>query len=289
VRARSRAAIVYVALTLLVVVLTVGVWGTAALPRRDPRSAGDGRADRPTPRTDENSMRAHRALVAKAHKGTIDVYFVGDSIVRRWGALDYPELLANWKANFSGWNVADFAWGADKTQNILWRLEHGEFDSVSPRIVVVLAGTNNVGSQPGVDGKVAEVTSGVRAIVDLVRRRAPDTIVIVTAIFPRNDNIAVMPEIARINANLARLADGVHVRFVDVNAQLADAEGRLFAGMMNADGLHPTVRGYQVWADALMPIFTEVLGPPAAIDRAPAPSGDPRWLDRMARTGEAGR
>jgi lysophospholipase L1-like esterase len=289
VRARSRAAIVYAALTLLVFVLTAAVRRTAALPIRNPRAAIDGPADRPAPRTDENSMRAHRALVAKTHQGTIDLYFIGDSIARRWGALDYPELLANWRANFSGWNAGDFGWGADTTQNILWRLEHGEFDAVSPRIVVVLAGTNNVGSRPGGDAKVGDVTRGVRAIVDLVRRRAPHAVVVLTAIFPRNDNIAVMPEIARINAGLSTLADGAQVRFVDVTGQLADAEGRVFAGMMNADGLHPTVRGYQVWADALKPIFAEVLGPPAAVDRAPPATGDPRWLDRMARTGAAGR
>ena len=79
------------------------------------------------------------------------------------------------------------------------------------------------------------------------------------------------------------------MRFVNVNDKLADADGRLFDGMMNADKLHPTVRGYQVWADALKPIFTELLGPPAATDHAPPPTGDPRWLDRMAGTGEAGR
>jgi hypothetical protein len=65
------------------------------------------------------------------------------------------------------------------------------------------------------------------------------------------------------------------VRYVDVNDKLADKDGRLFEGMMNADKLHPALPGYQVWADALKPIFTEILGPPAAIDRAPPPTGDP--------------
>jgi (4-O-methyl)-D-glucuronate---lignin esterase len=284
VRVRRRAALVFAALTLVVFALVAAVWHS---PPPSGRDADDGPADRPAPRSDDNSMRAHAALVAKAHQGTIDVYFIGDSIARRWGALDYPELLANWTTNFSGWNAADFGWGADRTQHILWRLEHGELDGVSPRIVVVLAGTNNIGAQPGGDRKIADVTRGVGAIVDLVRRKAPGAVVVLTAIFPRNDNLAVMPEIARVNANLARLADGRHVRFVDVTDRLAGADGRLFAGMMNADRLHPTIRGYQVWADALKPIFAEILGPPSAVDRAPPPTGDPRWLDRMARGGGA--
>ena len=77
-------------------------------------------------------------------KGGIDVYFEGDSITRRWGAVDYPDLLTNWKQNFFGWNAADCGWGADRTQNILWRLENGQLDAVNPKVVVLLAGTNNV-------------------------------------------------------------------------------------------------------------------------------------------------
>src|ERR1035438_4765957 len=102
-------------------------------------------ADQPIPRADKNSQIAHGQLLAKAKQGRSDIYFEGDSITRRWGATDYPEFLANWKQNFFGWNAADFGWGADTTQNILWRLENGELDGVSPKVIVLLAGTNNVG------------------------------------------------------------------------------------------------------------------------------------------------
>src|SRR5690349_6865348 len=85
-------------------------------------------ADLPAPRTDQNSITAHEQLLQKAKQGRIDIYFEGDSIVRRWGATDYPDYLANWKQNFFGWNAADFGWGADRIQNILWRLKNGELD-----------------------------------------------------------------------------------------------------------------------------------------------------------------
>jgi (4-O-methyl)-D-glucuronate---lignin esterase len=233
-------------------------------------------ADRAAPRVDENSKIAHAELLQKRTKGRIDVYFVGDSITRRWGATDYPELLVNWKANFFGWNAADFGWGADRVENILWRLENGELDGVNPRVIVVLAGTNNVGARPGGAGKVENITRGLQAVVEICRRKAPNATIVLTAIFPRNDNMAVMPEIDRINASLARMADGSPVRFLNVNGRLADETGRLFDGMMNErDKLHPTIKGYQVWADALKPILTEILGPPASIDSAPPPTGDP--------------
>jgi (4-O-methyl)-D-glucuronate---lignin esterase len=232
-------------------------------------------ATRPVPRVDANSVQAHKDLLDKAKAGGVDVYFEGDSIARRWGALDYPDLLANWTQNFFGWNAGDFAWGADRIEHILWRLENGELDGVDPKVVVLLAGANNVGSRPGDAARVDDITAGLKRIVDLFREKRPNATIIVTAIFPRNDNMAVMPEIARINANLAKMADGRKVRYLNVNDTLADKDGRLHDGMMNADRLHPTLKGYQVWADALKPILRELLGPPAATDHAPPPTGDP--------------
>jgi lysophospholipase L1-like esterase len=236
-------------------------------------------ADQPVPRRDPNSLAAHAQLVEKARAGGIDVYFEGDSITRRWGALDRPDLLANWKQNFFGWNAADFGWGGDTIQNILWRLNNGELDGVNPKVIVLLAGTNNVGNTVPPEGdaaKVADITKGLRSIVGVLRAKAPQAVVVLTAILPRNDNPAVMPTIDRINRNLAQLADGSAVRYLNINDKLAGSDGKLLAGMMDADQLHPAIPAYQVWADALKPIFTAILGPPASADHAPAATGDPR-------------
>ncbi len=232
------------------------------------------RADRPAQRQDANSQLAHQQLIDKSRRGQIDLYFVGDSITRRWGCSDppYRDLLENWKANFYGWNAGNFGWGADKTQHILWRLQNGEVEGVNPKVIVILAGTNNV--QPGNAQTVQQVTSGLRAIVDTCRDKAPSAIIILTAIFPRNDDMAMAPLITEINANIRKLADGKRIRFLDVNRKLANENGELYDGMM-VDKLHPTVKGYQVWADGLKPILTEILGQPSDIDRAPPPTGDP--------------
>ena len=236
-------------------------------------------ADVPVFRTDANSLVAHSQLLAKARQGDIDVYFEGDSITRRWGALDYPNLLANWKRNFHGWNAADFGWGGDRTQNILWRLDNGELDGVNPKVVVLLAGTNNV-SDLSIGGdnrvKAEDVTRGLQAILRLIQKKAPAATLIVMGIFPRNDNMAWVPVIDRINENLSRIADGRQVRYLNINGKLTGADGKLLNGMVNAnDKLHPSEKGYQVWADALRPLFMELLGPPALVDHAPPPTGDP--------------
>jgi lysophospholipase L1-like esterase len=226
-------------------------------------------ADVPASRSDSNSMIAHFQLLQKAAKGGIDLYFEGDSITRRWGTSDtaWKPMLQNWTANFFGWNAADFGWGADSTENILWRLKNGELDGVNPKVIVILAGTNNIGAHESAD----EVVKGVEAIVKTCRQKAPKAKIILTAIFPRNDNMGLLPTINEVNAKLAKTPD---VRFVNVNAALADSSGKLYPGM-TVDNLHPTVKGYQVWADALKPILTEFLGPPATTDHAPAPTGDP--------------
>ena len=258
--------------SLLAPVLTVMVTLGSAPPSGGAQAEGP--ADRPAPRTDRNSQIAHEQLLRKATSGRIDVYFVGDSIVRRWGALDYPELLEHWSANFSGWHAANFGWGADRIENMLWRLENGELDGVHPKVIVILAGTNNVGERPGGEAKIDDIVRGLEALVSVCRRKAPGATVVLTAILPRNDHPAVLPEIARINDRAAALADGARVRFLNVNDRLADASGHLYDGMTR-DGLHPTLKGYQIWADALKPLFTELLGPPAAVDLAPPPTGDP--------------
>ena len=115
------------------------------------------------------------------------------------------------------------------------------------------------------------------AILDVLQEKAPGAVVILMGIFPRNDAMSVMPLINKINDNLSKFADGKKIRYLNINDKLADGSGRLFDGMMNsADKLHPSIKGYQVWADALKPIFIELLGPPSPEDHAPPPTGDPR-------------
>ena len=252
---------------------------TTAATTRGARSA----AAVPARRTDPNSALAHEQLVAKAKAGRIDLYFLGDSITRRWGCSDpqYAAMLENWKQNFFGWNAGNFGWGGDGVQHMLWRIRNGELDGVNPKVIVISAGTNNIGTKPGGSAKVADIVNGIRALIDTCRQKAPDAKIVLTAIFPRNDSMDVLPEINQVNAELAKLADDRTVFVLNVNDKLADANGVLFDGM-TGDKLHLTVKGYQVWADGLKPLLTKFLGPPAQTDHAPPPTGDPSVARRTA-------
>ena len=145
-------------------------------------------ADTPQERTDANSRQAHQDHLAKRGKGRIDLYFVGDSITRRWGAAEpaYRALLTHWQKSFHGWNAANFAWGGDTTQNILWRLDNGELDGVRPRVIVVMAGTNNLspaGLPGGAEAQASDIARGIEAILDRCRKLAPEALILFLIIF----------------------------------------------------------------------------------------------------------
>ena len=153
-------------------------------------------------------------------------------------------------------------------------MENGELDGVNPKVIVVLAGINDVGTFPGGDAKLENITRGLKALLSTCRRKVPNAVLMLTAVFPRNDNMAVLPTIRRINEHLATIADGKKIRILNVNDKLADQDGKLFEGM-SKDKLHPGLKGYQIWANGLKPLLTEILGSPAKTDHAPPPTGDP--------------
>jgi lysophospholipase L1-like esterase len=191
-------------------------------------------ADQPIERTDANSKIAHEQMLANLKKGRINVYFSGDSITRRWRATDFPQFLANWNENFHGWNAANYGWGADTVQNILWRVQHGELDDVHPKVIVLLAGTNNIGRFPATDARVADVAKGIKALLDTMREKAPRATIILMGILPRNDGpnpTALVASIDKINDNIAKFSDGKAIRYLNINDKLADKDGKLFDGM----------------------------------------------------------
>ena len=85
-------------------------------------------------------------------------------------------------------------------------MENGELDGLNPKVIVLLAGINNVGTVPGGDPNVENITRGLKALVSTCQQKAPDAILILTALFPRNDNMAVIPTINRLNDNLSPIS-----------------------------------------------------------------------------------
>lgn len=160
-----------------------------------------------------------------------------------------------WEKYFAPLHAANFGISADRTQHVLWRLEHGEVDGISPKVVVLLIGTNNTGFESDLKtprNSTEEALQGVTLIVHTLLTKLPHTKILLMAVFPRADAKGPPPgkQIPEINAALARLADGKFVHFLDLGPKLLDAKGEVTPDLQ-PDLLHPNTKGYEIWADAL--------------------------------------
>jgi lysophospholipase L1-like esterase len=226
-------------------------------------------------RKDDNSRVAHQQLLEKAKKGRIDVYFVGDSITRRWGATDYPKFLEHWNQCFKGWNPANFGWGGDAAENVLWRLQNGELDGVNPKVIILQVGANNLARPPISDAAKDRLNRVVAAILEMCHSKAPKASVYLFGVFPRGDNALSTEELKDINMRLGKMAVEKSAKFVDLTDKLIDSDGKLKKGV-TVDGLHLSLDGYQIWAEAIIPILKRELGSKNKEDLAPPPTGDPK-------------
>lgn len=193
----------------------------------------------------------HEMFVARAQQGGIDVLFIGDSIAKFFATRAAPV----WDAQIAPLgSVADFGIDGDRTQFVLWRVQHGELDNSGARVVVLMVGTNNLAT-----ATPANVARGVAAIVDAVLAKLPNAVVVLNAILPRGKpGDAVRAKIAQVNALIAPLADGTRVRWVDAGAGFVDGDGTIDVKLM-PDALHPSPAGYEVWAAALRPVLVDSL------------------------------
>ncbi|HTT57611.1 MAG TPA: platelet-activating factor acetylhydrolase IB subunit [Opitutaceae bacterium] len=219
-------------------------------------------ATEPAPK-DARWMQRHAAFVAEAKQGGIDVLFLGDSITDFWRDTN-PQRggQAVWDRDFAPLHAANFGISADRTQNVLWRLEHGEADGYQPKVVVLMIGTNNTGlERDGVTPRntTPEVIEGVTAVVHELRVRFPEAKILFLAIFPRGEkNDPQRAQIAAVNRELAKLHDGKHVFWLDIGARFLDAGGNLPRDIM-PDLLHPSLKGYEIWADAIREPLRQLL------------------------------
>ncbi|MFM2383208.1 MAG: hypothetical protein RL515_1195 [Verrucomicrobiota bacterium] len=188
----------------------------------------------------------HESFNDISKKGEAQLVFLGDSITHGWWA---PLKAAN------------FGIGGDRTEHVLWRLEHGNFDGLKPKAIVLMIGTNNTGHQgrpqKELDGAVYQCTAeqtaeGIKAILAQLQKKCPDAKILVLGIFPRgadkNDKFRQQNEAT--NAIVKGFADGQKVFFLDVGAKFLEPDGTLSKTIM-PDLLHPNEKGYQIWSDAI--------------------------------------
>ena len=193
----------------------------------------------------------HQANLEVARQGNIDVLFMGDSITDFWrnadGAYAGKPVLDKY---FGHLRVANFGIAGDTTQGVLYRLQHGEGQGFSPKAVMLMIGTNNTGGFGG--GNTAEeIAEGIGAVVLELQKDFPKAKILLLAVFPRSaPNDPVRATIAKINTIIAKLDDGDRVHYLDIGAKFLDAEGNIPVDVMS-DALHPSTKGYEIWAEAV--------------------------------------
>ncbi|MEO7578615.1 MAG: GDSL-type esterase/lipase family protein [Massilia sp.] len=192
----------------------------------------------------------------KAGKESTGVVFIGDSITEGWEKSGAKV----WDANYKQFNGLALGFGGDRTENVLWRLQHGEVDGIDPKVAVLMLGTNNTGSR---QENPLTTAAGIKRDIDELRKRLPHTRILLLAIFPRDEKPdgAARRRNQQVNAIVARLADNKRVFFLDINKVFLDADGVLSKSIM-PDLLHPNQAGYALWAEAMAPELQRLMAMP---------------------------
>ena len=214
-------------------------------------------------------LKAHEGFLARGKAGPVGLLFVGDSITAGWANATRTHI---WETYYGKYQPANFGIGGDQTQHVIWRIENGELDGLSPKVTVLMLGTNNTSAAP-IGHTSAEIAAADKKIVELIRAKMPGTKVLLLAVFPRGakkdaagkitdsaiTDAARRTEIINaVNLELAKLDDGVNVRYLDINASFVGQDGKIPFAIM-PDQLHPNTAGYQLWADAMKPLLTEMM------------------------------
>jgi len=173
--------------------------------------------------------------------------FMGDSITDFWRNPDGPFAgKAVFDQHYSDMKVANFGIAGDTTQGVIYRLQNGEGQGISPRVVMLMIGTNNIGRNTG-----PEIAEGIGAVILEMRKDFPEARILLLGIFPRGDaNDPARATIKDINGRIANLDDGEHVTYLDIGEKFLDENGRIPTDVMS-DGLHPSAKGYEIWAEAV--------------------------------------
>ncbi|HYV36995.1 MAG TPA: GDSL-type esterase/lipase family protein, partial [Gemmataceae bacterium] len=200
----------------------------------------------------------HEGFLDIAKKGDIDILLMGDSITDGWRNTG----KAVYAKHFEPLKTANFGIGGDTTQGVLWRMDNGELDGYSPKLMMLMIGTNNIGRNTP-----EEIAEGINAVVGRFRKKHDKAKVLLLAVFPRTvKGKGLQPKVKEINDIIAKSHDGKSIFYLDIGEKFLDKTGTIPLDVMK-DGLHPTAKGYEIWAEAVMPKVYELIGRKADQDK----------------------
>jgi lysophospholipase L1-like esterase len=231
----------------------------------------------PAPRIDQLGQfldHLHQARLMRQ----VDLIFDGDSITDFWQAGNRGGPL--YQKLYAPRHAVDFGISGDRTEHVLWRLAHGQLDTLHPKLVMLMIGTNNMGPSTA-----PEIADGVTKIVQAYRTQVPDAHILLLGIFPRDPKPgdALRVKVKAVNDIICKLDDGAHITYLDIGDKLLNPDGTMDPAIL-PDGVHPSAKGYQIWADAVQPVIDKYC-PPVPFDPAanypPSENGQiPDWVQK---------
>jgi len=191
---------------------------------------------------------------------SITHFWGGEPKLKNWdGTSRIPNGPKTWDSLFANRSVLNLGFGWDRTQNVLWRLDHGEIDGLHPRTVIINIGTNNTSETQNARMNTAtEIVEGIRAICMRVRSKVPGAKIVLMSVFPREQSAAHPRRILinEINRNLEAFAKEQNITILNIGPKMLESDGTL-SKEIAPDFCHPTEKGYQIWADAIRSFVTE--------------------------------
>lgn len=195
----------------------------------------------PASRDKDPVCAAKHAKYVEEAKGNPELLFLGDSITEIWDLFGKEA----WARHYGSMKAAQFGVSADRVQNILWRVENGEINH--PKVVVLLAGTNNIWDNSG-----TQIATGISTIIQEILRQSPDTKILLMGVFPRGEKPGTgeRDNVAKMNVEIAKLDNQKTIFYLDIGSKFLEPDGTISKDTMG-DFLHPTGKGYEIWAEAI--------------------------------------
>ncbi len=211
----------------------------------------------PVPRDDERNAKwwnsRHEGVNEQLKKGNVELLYIGDSITHGWENVGKDI----WDTYYAPRNAVNMGFGGDRTQHVLWRLDHSNFEGISPKLAVIMIGTNN---SNGKDNTAEEIADGIITICQRLRIQFPKMKILLLATFPRNPEPSPQRQKnAEASLLASRIADGKMIHYLDINDIFLTEDEELTKDIM-PDFLHPNKTGYKIWAEAIEPKVAQLMG-----------------------------
>ena len=186
--------------------------------------------------------------------------FLGDSITQGLTGSD-DRVAWEWgeraiDAAFGTLGALSLGISGDRTEHLLFRIEHGALRAIDPEVVVLQIGVNNLNAAKHTARETAE---GIAAVVTRLREREPQTHVLLCGPFPAGVDAADPRRavVDEIHARIAPLGERDEVTYLDLRSLLLEEDGSA-NDCLRGDGIHITGEGQRAWMSALVPVVERV-------------------------------